>query len=391
MVNLKLLMLFGLISVTFALDSSNYWRFNNKVDRKHEANFFYQLAAAAPAQVGYGNPQPNPQPIPQTTRYIPPTQFIPPTQGPTQSPYGNGNGNNNGGNNGNPVTQQSGEPWQLYVRQAEQFTCQGKQDGFFPSRWCNVFYRCVSGTKYEFLCAVGPSGDRTWWFQHSTSSNSMQPIAQCVYPCDQERACTSPGGILKDSAPVSESQSEGQRIRAACPAKEQPQNYVVQPDNTNDIFRLPEMVNPCAGQADGTQLPSSYCNAFYVCFAGFRKDQRCAKGNNMPYDLFYNEQTRVCDWPCKVQCSKPIFGSSQTAQQVQAQDTSINVALCSAGNNNNNNNNNNYNMPTNPQPFPTNPQPFPTAPPTYPTNPQTFPTNPQTFPTNPQTPYPYGK
>lgn len=289
----------------------------------------------------------------------------------------------------------------------------GKQDGFFPSRWCNVFYRCFAGTKFEFLCAKAVSGDRTWWIKHSTSQSVPQPTAQCVYPCDDGRQCTSPGGVLKDDAPVSESTSDAQRIISSCPTNQGGNNGggsgQIIADNSNDIFRLPETENPCSGLPDGTQLPSKYCNAFYVCFAGFRKDQRCAKASNLPYDLFYNEQTRVCEWPCKVQCSKPIFGSSSSASQVQAQDASINVALCGGGGNNNNNNggnnnnnNNNYNMPTNPITFPTNPPTYYTNPPTYPTYPTnaptfpTYPTNPPTYPTYPtyqttQNMNPYGK
>lgn len=74
----------------------------------------------------------------------------------------------------------------------------------------------------------------------------------------------------------------------------------------------------CSGQADNVFLPSRYCNIFHQCLSGTRFDVRCARANDVPYDLWFNPQTKLCDWPCRVQCNGPIYLSSSTAQQIQS-------------------------------------------------------------------------
>ena len=87
-------------------------------------NYFQQLSMPTAAQANYGNNNPTTSnffTLPPTTQYIP-------TNGPiTQPPYGgNNNNNNNNMNNQQPQQpQQQVEPWKLYVRNAEQFSCMG--------------------------------------------------------------------------------------------------------------------------------------------------------------------------------------------------------------------------------------------------------------------------
>ncbi|CAF0797455.1 unnamed protein product, partial [Adineta steineri] len=75
----------------------------------------------------------------------------------------------------------------------------------------------------------------------------------------------------------------------------------------------------CNGQPDGVFLSSPYCNVFHRCIFGSRFDFRCARGNNVSYDLWWNQQTNVCDWPCRVQCTNQLFGSTTSTQQVQSE------------------------------------------------------------------------
>jgi len=72
----------------------------------------------------------------------------------------------------------------------------------------------------------------------------------------------------------------------------------------------------CDGQANDVFLSSRYCNVFHRCVSGSRFDIRCARANNVPYDLWWNQQTNLCDWPCRVQCTNQLYGSSTSAQQV---------------------------------------------------------------------------
>ena len=58
----------------------------------------------------------------------------------------------------------------------------------------------------------------------------------------------------------------------------------------------------CIGQADGVFLSSGFCNVFHRCVDGMRRDFRCSRATNTPYDLWWNEQTQQCDWPCNLTC-----------------------------------------------------------------------------------------
>lgn len=236
------------------------------------------------------------------------------------------------GSSGSGSSSQTIAPWQAYVNQNEQFSCSGKQDGFYPSRWCNVFYRCFYGIKSDFLCAMNNDGTRLWWTAHSTSQAVPQQSAQCVFPCQQKRQCTSPGGVLMDSQNPSDSTQAAQQILSSCPTNANynpnPSGQPV-PDNSNDQVRIPDTTNYCQGVPDGVQIANpQYCNVFHVCIAGIRKDQICAKGPGGQYDLWWNDQTKRCDYPCVTQCSKSIYGSQGNAQQIQAQDRAMNPYLC---------------------------------------------------------------
>jgi hypothetical protein len=75
----------------------------------------------------------------------------------------------------------------------------------------------------------------------------------------------------------------------------------------------------CTGQADHTFVASRYCNVFHRCVSGRRLDFRCARAANATYDLWWNSQTNLCDWPCRTQCNDALFASSSSSQQIRAE------------------------------------------------------------------------
>jgi len=84
---------------------------------------------------------------------------------------------------------------------------------------------------------------------------------------------------------------------------------------------LPGGGEECAGAADKQLVPNgNYCNVFHVCLNGQRKDFRCAKASNRPYDLWWNDATKRCDWPCQVECSKEIFDDEKNATAIRELD-----------------------------------------------------------------------
>ena len=47
-----------------------------------------------------------------------------------------------------------------------------------------------------------------------------------------------------------------------------------------------------------------------------------------PYELWWNDATGVCDWPCKVRCNKPVYGTTKSSSEIQNQDTQLNLDEC---------------------------------------------------------------
>ncbi|CAF1171657.1 unnamed protein product [Adineta ricciae] len=249
------------------------------------------------------------------------------------------------------------EPWKIFARSQEQFNCAGRQDGFYASRWCNVFYRCYSGVSNAFLCPLQPGGARLWWVQHGSSQGLLdESVATCVYPCDTGRQCSSAGGIIVENGnQISESQQEAANVYRQSPCSNRTssgsgagqfgsgqtgsgqlgtgqtgtgqigsgQTGTGQigggnQGSTGGTFTVDSDVS-CAGKPDDTYLSSRYCNVFHRCVSGVRFDLRCPRANNIPYDLWWNQQTNLCDWPCRVQCTGQLYASSTAAQQVSSE------------------------------------------------------------------------
>ena len=109
----------------------------------------------------------------------------------------------------------------------------------------------------------------------------------------------------------------------------------------------------CFNRADG-YYESEWCNIFYRCVAGKRINERCPSGASQPstnYDLWWRHQNSVynstnphyfggldymvrCEWPCKVECNKPVWLSKDntngSADQVLKQDQELRPG-CSLG------------------------------------------------------------
>lgn len=114
-------------------------------------------------------------------------------------------------------------------------------DGFYASRWCNVFYRCYAGVSNAFLCPAQRAGGRLWWIQHGSSQSiSDESLARCTYPCDTGRRCASAGGVIVDNGnQISESQQEAENAFRLSPCSNQTSqtgSYVGVNQPTSSIF-----------------------------------------------------------------------------------------------------------------------------------------------------------
>ncbi|CAF1471049.1 unnamed protein product [Adineta steineri] len=243
------------------------------------------------------------------------------------------------------VTEAPTEPWKIFIQSREQFTCSGKQDGFYASRWCNAFYRCHTGIASAFLCPKMPSGARLWWVQHGTPQSIAQETAACTWPCETGRRCSSSGGIIIDSdSIVSESQQEAETVfsQSLCTSASSSSGNSNSGTSSNGsssnidgTFSVDSDVS-CIGQADGVFLASRYCNVFHRCVSGSRRDFRCPRATNTPYDLWWNQQTQQCDWPCRIQCTGSVHGTATSSQQIRTENALLFSNECAGYENLNN-------------------------------------------------------
>lgn len=199
-------------------------------------------------------------------------------------------------------------------------------DGFYASRWCNVFYRCFLGIRTEFLCPKMLNENRLWWVQHDSSQELAQTSAACVWPCETNGKCMSPGGIIveKPDGDYIESITESDRVWEAseCQAKSDSPSL-----NKYDISA--EDFN-CYGKQEGNFYASKYCNVFHRCSNGKRADFKCPRATNTPYDLWWNSELDICDWPCKINCTSEVYGTSKKSSDIQAEDLYYNEQECTA-------------------------------------------------------------
>lgn len=129
-----------------------------------------------------------------------------------------------------------------------------------------MFYRCFLGIRTEFLCPKMLSSDRLWWIQHSSSQETPQTSAACVWPCETKKQCNSPGGTIvqTENGNYTESIIETERIwRSSSCGEEKLAN--------NDIFKISDTSFTCNGLSEGSFYSSKYCNIFHRCTSGKRK------------------------------------------------------------------------------------------------------------------------
>ncbi|CAF1120672.1 unnamed protein product [Rotaria sordida] len=168
------------------------------------------------------------------------------------------------------------------------FDCKGRLDGFWSDlRYCDVFHACIAGEqKRSYGC---PQVGERFYFDEKTQI--------CDFASNKTGGCPT---------------NEYYTSMTAVPT------LTGRPSGTQNTLTVDSDVT-CDNQANGTYVSSRYCNVFHRCISGIRFDFRCARANNIPYDLWWNQQTSQCDWPCRVQCNNRIFPSNTSAQEIQSQ------------------------------------------------------------------------
>lgn len=194
-------------------------------------------------------------------------------------------------------------------------------------RYCNLFYGCKDGELILYACVDRSTNTYGGVFQGSTGNciaSNECPTNEYYRPSVSSTARPTSNAIF-GSYTMAEASN---RTRTAIESVE-----------INSPFS-------CGHRADG-YYESEWCNVFYRCISGKRIDERCPIAGTQAlanYDLWWRHQNVNynithphyyggldymvrCDWPCKVQCKKPIWISKDhpygNAEYVRKQDEEL--------------------------------------------------------------------
>ena len=181
-------------------------------------------------------------------------------------------------------------------------------------RYCNLFYGCKDGELILYACVDRFTNSYGGVFQSSTGnciSSSECPTNEYFRPTPVSTV-RSPSNALFGSYTLSETSNETRTFTESIEIK--------------SSFS-------CANRADG-YYESEWCNIFYRCVSGKRVDERCPVASTQSaaqYDLWWRHQSVTynashpqyfggldymvrCEWPCKVQCKKPVWIGKENTQ-----------------------------------------------------------------------------
>ena len=169
------------------------------------------------------------------------------------------------------------------VEVTSSFSCYNRADGYYESEWCNIFYRCVSGKRYDERCsaALGQSSSNydLWWKHQNLYYNRTNPqyyggldsMVRCDWPCKIQ--CKKSIWVSKDQPHGNADQvlKQDQELRPAClsalnkridHSMQIPQQMIMYSD-------IPNPSNfTCPLHIHGTKIriiDPKYCNVFHEC------------------------------------------------------------------------------------------------------------------------------
>ena len=205
------------------------------------------------------------------------------------------------------------------------------------ARYCNLFYGCREGELILYACVDRLTNSYGGIFQSATGN--------CISPSEDLNECSTNELFRPLISPTTHMYP-----RAALRSytmletvnKTLMNNHVKRFNETNKI----KSSFSCLNRVDG-YYESEWCNIFYRCIAGKRIDERCPLAGIhvlANYDLWWQHQNikynstnphyyggldyKVrCEWPCRVECKKPIWMSvdntNGNADQVLKRDRTL--------------------------------------------------------------------
>lgn len=195
-------------------------------------------------------------------------------------------------------------------------------------RYCNLFYGCRDGELILYACIDRLTNTYGGVFQASTGN--CIALNECA-----TNEFYRPTEMTTTARPISDALFRSYTMLEVS-------NETRKNDDTLEIRSL----FSCINRPDG-YYESEWCNIYYRCISGKRIAERCpiaGSQSSINYDLWWKHQSRTynasnpqyissldhvlrCEWPCKIQCKKPVWMSKNntigSAEQVLKQDNEL--------------------------------------------------------------------
>jgi hypothetical protein len=200
-------------------------------------------------------------------------------------------------------------------------------------RYCNLFYGCKDGELILYACVDRLTNTYGGVFQSSTGN------------CISSTECSTKDFFRPNQGTTTTTKTKTTTLNPNSHVSFRSYTMIETSNETRKLNETLEVKSSfsCFNHADG-YYESEWCNIFYRCIAGKRYDERCPLASSQSstnYDLWWRHQYSYynktnpqyfggldymvrCDWPCKIQCNKPIWLSKENTQgnsdQVLKQD-----------------------------------------------------------------------
>ena len=204
--------------------------------------------------------------------------------------------------------------------------CRSTDNYIIPhERYCNLFYGCKEGELILYACVNRLTNTYAGIFQSTTGN--------CISPDDHMSECRTNEFFRPADLPTTRLYSNSAFGSYTMLETVNDTKRVMPTERRlNETFEVKSSFS-CVHRADG-YYESEWCNVFYRCVSGKRIDERCSSAGGhllANYDLWWRHQNTIynasnphyfggldymvrCEWPCKVECQKPIWISKDNVQ-----------------------------------------------------------------------------
>lgn len=166
------------------------------------------------------------------------------------------------------------------------FSCQGRQNGYYESEWCNVYFQCLAGKRIDTRCSSSlnsnPDYDLWWVYQNQTYDPSspmkmkgFDGQARCEWPCKVK--CQKKIWVDTESNNISHENilTIDKQLGHECPL-----NETANVKSSSDKFSHEDLKNAdpsgfICNNRIGVFSDPLFCNIFHECHINGKKSFSC--------------------------------------------------------------------------------------------------------------------